>query len=236
MGKGARKEDIAVGRRQWVFLTGLIILGMIAAVMVFAILSTERENYVGMSLNDEQWTEVVSRNSPMVEYVHISPHAYFPRRSAIKKITIHHMGGDTCLEEIGDRFSRRDRTASANYAVDVDGRVGLYVEERNAAWTSSNSENDNQAVTIEVANDQKGGDWHVSNDSYEALIELVTDICLRNGIEKLEYTGDTSGNLTLHRMFTDTECPGTYLVNRMPEIVTRVNVNLRLAELSGDAA
>lgn len=41
----------------------------------------------------------------------------------------------------------------------------------------------NQAVTIEVANDENGGEWHVSDESYQALIELCEDICRRNEIK-----------------------------------------------------
>ena len=75
----------------------------------------------------------------------------------------------------------------ANYGIDSKGRVGLYVEEKNRAWTSSSPDNDNMAVTIEVANDEIGGDWHVSDKALEKLIDLCVDICKRNGIEKLNF-------------------------------------------------
>ena len=84
-------------------------------------------------------------------------------------------------------------------------------------------------MTIEVANDEIGGEWHVSGASYEALIRLCTDICLRNGIEALEYTGDAEGNLTIHKMFSDrTECPGPYLEGKMPEIAAEVSRRLKI--------
>ena len=105
----------------------------------------------------------------------------------------------------------------------------LYVEECNRAWTSSSPENDHQAVTIEVANDEVGGDWHVSDTAYNKLLELCTDICRRNGIERLSYTGDAVGNLTIHKMFNEnTQCPGPYLESRMEDIAAAVNE--RLAE------
>ena len=75
------------------------------------------------------------------------------------------MAGDLELEEVGKRFSDRDRRTSANYAIDSSGKVALYVEEANRAWTSSSKENDSQAVTIEVANDEVGGQWHVGDES-----------------------------------------------------------------------
>ncbi len=104
--------------------------------------------------------------------------------------------------------------------------MGMYVEEKNRAWTSSSAANDNQAITIEVANDQIGGDWHVSDKALNKLIDLCVDICQRNGIEKLNYTGDATGNLTRHNMFASTSCPGPYLQSKFPYITEEVNKRL----------
>lgn len=183
--------------------------------------------YVGKKLSEEEMSEVIARNSPLASYVHLSPNADFPRTGEIKKITIHHMGANYTLEELGESFGKKDRRASSNYGIDINGNVALYVEEKNRSWASSDAENDNMSVTIEVANETIGDDWRVSDASYEALIILCTDICRRNGIEKLNYTGDTSGNLTTHNMFReDTECPGPYLESRMEEIAAAVNQRL----------
>ena len=138
------------------------------------------------------------------------------------------MAANLSLERLGESFGRIDRSASANYGIDVNGNVALYVEEANRAWTSSDAENDNMAVTIEVANEEIGGDWKVSDRSFDALIDLCTDICLRNGIEELVYTGDSKGNLTIHKMFNpNTDCPGPYLESRMEEIAELVNENIK---------
>ena len=145
----------------------------------------------------------------------------------IKKITIHHMAADLSLEEVGKLFSLKERKTSANYAIDKEGKIGLYVEEKNRAWTSSSPQNDHQAITIEVANDEIGGNWHISDKSYNALIELCIDICKRNNIKKLNYTGDKKGNVTLHKMFKkETECPGPYLESRIKDIIKEVNKRL----------
>ena len=154
--------------------------------------------------------------------------ATFPREKEISAITIHHMAADLSLRETGELFAASDRGASANYAIDSEGRIGIYVEEKNRAWTSSNSENDARAVTIEVANDEIGGDWHVSDEAYGRLIDLCVDICERNGIAELVFTGDAGGNLTMHRMFSDrTQCPGPYLAGRMEDIADEVNKRLK---------
>ena len=67
----------------------------------------------------------------------------------------------------------------------------------------------------------------MSDAAYETLLDLCEDVCRRNGIEALHYTGDETGNLTLHSMFSsDTECPGPYLTGRMEEIAAEVNSRL----------
>ena len=210
----------------WILLAGL---GATAAAVLWACLDSRAAlpDLVGRTLTERETEEVIARNSPLIDYVYLSPNADFPRADGIKKITIHHMAEELTLERLGTVFGNRDRQASSNYAVDTDGRVALYVEERDRAWTSSSRENDHQAVTIEVANDEIGGDWHVSDAAYEALIELCVDICRRNGIQKLVYTGDAEGNLTIHQFFNEnTECPGHYLKGKMPEIAWEVTGRL----------
>ena len=185
---------------------------------------------VARTLTQQELAEVMERNSPLTSYVWLSPNADFPREGTIQKITIHHMADDIPLERLGEVFAEQDRQASSNYAIDSQGRVALYVEEANRAWTSSSPDNDHQAVTIEVANDEIGGDWHVSDAAYEALIELCVDICRRNGMKELVYTGDERGTLTIHKMFNpDTVCPGPYLERRMPDIAAEVT--RRLADI-----
>lgn len=169
--------------------------------------------------------KAMSRSS-LVDYVKISPNSSNPRNNKIKKITIHHMAGNLSVESCGNVFQNKNRQASSNYGIGTDGRVGLYVEEENRAWTSSSRVNDNQAVTIEVANDGKGPEWHVSDKALQKTIELCADICRRNGIERLNFTGDSSGNLTMHKMFAATTCPGPYLESKLPYIANEVNKRL----------
>lgn len=209
----------------WLLLAGFCALAAVV-LAVCAFTRAEMPDNVGRTLTEQETAQVVERNSPLTSFVFLSPNADFPRRREITKVTIHHMAGDLDLENLGLSFGQRDRRASANYAIDSSGRVALYVEERNRAWTSSSADNDAQAVTIEVANDEIGGDWHVSDAAYNTLIDLCVDVCRRNGIEALRFTGDETGTLTLHNMFADTECPGPYLKSRMAEIADAVNERL----------
>lgn len=171
--------------------------------------------------------DIPEGNSALAEYVCLSPNATSPRENKITKITIHHMAANLSLTEVGSLFSQTERKASSNYAIDSSGRIGLYVLEKDRAWSSSNSENDSRAVTIEVANDETGGMWHVSDAAYNSLIDLCVDICRRNDIKELDFTGDADGNLTIHKMFdSNTQCPGPYLESRMKDIADEVNRQL----------
>lgn len=173
-------------------------------------------------------------NSKLVNYTKISPNSN-PRNHTVKKITIHHMAGNLSVEGCGDVFASAARQASANYGIGSDGRIGMYVEEHNRAWTSANPENDHQAITIEVANDGGAPDWHVSDKAMDSLIDLCVDVCKRNGIAKLKYTGDASGNLTRHNMFIATTCPGPYLQSKFPYIAAEVNKKINGSDTTDSA-
>lgn len=165
-------------------------------------------------------------NSSLVEYVKLSPNCNKPRNKPITKITIHHMAGFMSVEECGAMFAQSSRQASSNYAIDSTGKVGMYVEEKDRSWCSSSPENDHQAITIEVANSTGAPDWKISDKAMEKLIELCTDICKRNNIEKLNFTGNKNGNLTMHKYFAATACPGPYLESKFPYIAEEVNKRL----------
>lgn len=216
-------------RNVWILLALFCVIG--AAVLILCRTNARGlPDVVGRALTVQEQAAVISRNSPLTQYVYLTPNAGFPREEKIDTITVHHMAGDLTLEKLGGEFALADRRSSANYGIDRYGKVGLYVEESNRAWTSSSVENDSRAVTIEVANDEIGGDWHVSDESYATLIDLCVDICRRNGIKELTYTGDTRGNLTTHSMFADTECPGPYLKNRLNDIANAVNDRLNASD------
>lgn len=171
-------------------------------------------------------------NSALVDYMYFSPNYSSRLTHKITKITIHHTAGVSSVEGLGSVFADKNRQGSANYGIGSDGRIGLYVDEKYRAWTSSSPDNDRRAVTIEVSNDSVGGNWHVSDWCFNRLIDLCVDICKRNGIKKLIFTGDASGNLTMHKYFAPTACPGPYLESKFPEIAQRVNNRLEEEEVT----
>ena len=162
--------------------------------------------------------------SGLSTYTQVSPNKS-TRTRKICKITPHHMAGNLTIETCGNVFAPSSRQASSNYGIGSDGRIGCYVPEEYRAWTSSNANNDQQAITIEVANSSVGGDWPVSDAAWNSLVNLCVDICQRYGFT-LEWTGDASGSLTNHDMFAPTNCPGPYLKSRMAELANVVNSRL----------
>lgn len=164
-------------------------------------------------------------NSSLVTYTRLSPHYDSREGTPITDITIHHMAGNLTVYQCGEIFQTRE--ASANYGIDGEGRVGLYVDEKYASWANANAASNRRSITIELANDEIGGQWHVSDTAIEKCIELCVDICKRNNID-LVYTGDTSGTLTRHNMFYATACPGPYLQSKFPYIESEVRKRLSM--------
>lgn len=163
--------------------------------------------------------------SKLVSYVLLSPNCTKPRNHDIDTITIHHVAAEATVEAVCALFAKASRQASANYVIGTDGRIACCVEEENRAWTSGNRDNDMRAITIEVANSSGEPDWKISDAAYNALIELCVDICSRYGFT-LNFTGDATGNLTMHKWFQATACPGPYLESKFPAIAQAVNARL----------
>ena len=162
-------------------------------------------------------------NSPLVCYTALSPNHSGQRNQPITKITPHYMAGNCSIEVCGQIFAPTSRQASSNYGIGSDGRVGMYVEERNRAWTSGSGWNDNRAVTIECANLADGS---LTDACWESLVELCTDICRRNGIDDCSYTGNSDGVLTMHCWFQSTDCPGPWLSKQFARLSREVNARL----------
>ena len=176
-------------------------------------------------------------NSPLVTYTKRSPNCNKPRNHVIDTISIHCTAGNknNTAKQIAnlERFITYDpeNGAACNYAVGGDGSIALCVDEANRSWCTSSPSNDHRAITIEVASNIAGTE--VNDAAYAALLDLLTDICKRNGIKKLLWKGDKSligkvsqQNMTVHRWFANKSCPGDYLYNRHGQIAAEVNRRL----------
>lgn len=165
-------------------------------------------------------------NSSLVSIVNYSPNHSGQRNQPITKIAIHHTAGAVSAGTIGQIFKPTSRQASCNYGIGNDNKIVLCVDESNRSWCTSSSWCDNRAITIEVANSSNGGNWPVSDRVLATLIDLVTDICKRNGIKNCTYTGGKDGVLQKHEWYANTNCPGPYLGSKFSYIASEVNKRL----------
>ena len=175
-------------------------------------------------------------NSPLVSYTKLSPNHSGQRTHSIDRITPHCVVGQCSVETLGNIFLPTSRQASSNYGIGVDGRVGMYVEEKNRSWCSSSAANDQRAITIECASDNTEP-YAFKDVVYKRLIELCADICKRNGKTKLLWLGDKTKTLnytpksdemvlTVHRWFANKSCPGNWMYARMGDLASKVTAAL----------
>ena len=170
-------------------------------------------------------------NSSLVDYTKISPYKGSRYGKKIDTVSIHCVVGQCGVEALGSVFQTKE--ASANYGIGYDGRVGMYVEEKDRSWCTSSTANDARAVTIECASDAYHP-YAVNAKVYATLIELLTDICKRNSIKKLVWSTSKADrvnhkngcNMTVHRDYANKACPGDYLYNRHQAIADAVNKKL----------
>ena len=149
------------------------------------------------------------------------------RTSGVGCVCVHHMAGNldtaTCC-----RVWRNSGAASAHYCIDSKGNIGQAVREKDCAWACGNKWANNCSISIECAND--GGassNWHVSDATINACINLLVDICKRHGWTQFRYTGDLkTGELFAHREVASTACPGDYLYSKFPYIASEVQKRL----------
>lgn len=182
-------------------------------------------------------------NSALATLRKISPNRTSPRNHAIDTVTIHCYVGQVTIEQAAEWFSSPECEASCNYVVGYDGRIATIVDEADRSYCSSNRENDHRAITIEVASGNKHP-YTVTSAAYEALINLLVDICKRNpGIGQLRWKADKSlighpekQNMTVHRWFKSKACPGEYLYSRHSKIAAEVNARLESSTSGSSSA
>ena len=176
-------------------------------------------------------------NSKLVNYTKLSPCNSGTRQNDICRISPHCVVGQVSVESLGSIFSNKAYQASSNYGIGADGRVGMYVEEKNRSWCTSSKDNDNKAVTIECASDTKSP-YAFKTVVYNKLIDLCVDICKRNGKTKLLWIPDKNKALaykpksnemllTVHRWFANKACPGDWMYSRMGDLAEKVTAKLK---------
>ena len=175
-------------------------------------------------------------NSPLVAYTKLSSNHSGQRNHAVDRISPHCVVGMCSAESLGEWFARSSTQASSNYGIDKDGRVGMYVEEKNRSWCTSSNANDQRAITIECASGTREP-YEMNDAIYNMLIRLCVDICKRYGKKKLLWFADKAKTLayepkademviTVHRWFADKSCPGEWLYSRLGDLAAKVTAQL----------
>lgn len=137
----------------------------------------------------------------------------------IKHITIHHMAGVLTAEQCGRIFQNGNRKTSSHYGVGKDGKIAQYVDEANTAYSNGNWKSNCESITIEISNSLASGIYPVSDITLKKTIQLIADIAKRNNLGKLE----KGKNLTWHKMYKSTACPGAYLLSKIDYIISEAN-------------
>jgi len=194
-------------------------------------------NVTGSSNTDKEEDNMSYTNSSLASVTLLSPNHSGQRTHTIDTITIHCFVAQVTAKRGCEVFQPTSKKASCNYVVGYDGSIGLCVEEKNRSWCTSSNSNDQRAITIEVASDNKDP-YAVTDKAYNALLELVTDICKRNDIKKLVWSTNKNErmnhlngcNMTVHRDYANKSCPGAYLYERHGQIAAEVNRRLGTTE------
>ena len=175
-------------------------------------------------------------NSPLATYTNLSPNCTKPRNHVIDTLTPHVVVGQKTSKWIADYFTNPSLQASPNYGIGKDGDISLCVEECNRSWCTSSRSNDHRAITVEIASD-KTEPWAITDKALSALIDLFTDICKRNGKNKVVWIDNKEKALaynpasnemiiTVHRWFDNKSCPGPYVYERLGYIRDEINKRL----------
>lgn len=174
-------------------------------------------------------------NSSLVSFTQISPNKNSPRTHKIERFTPHVYVGQVSVERMGKGWATKGNV-SANYGIGSDGRISLHVDEKDRAWTSSSKDNDMRAITVECASDSKSP-YAINDKVWNSLVNLLEDVCRRNGKTKVLWFGDKEKSLsykpadneiviTVHRWFAAKSCPGPYLYERLGLLADTVNKRL----------
>lgn len=148
------------------------------------------------------------------------------RNSAVNCITIHSAKQSGTLEELAVLLNSTQ--TSFNYGIDDKGRIGLFVDESMSTSSTTNSYNDNRTVNIVCTNSTLDPSYQITDYCYNSLVDLCEDICRRNSIGWLHYSGNSqTDSMTMHRQFNPaSNCPGPYLASKINNICSTVNERL----------
>lgn len=173
-------------------------------------------------------------NSPLSELTKLSPNRTSPRTQRVSRLTPHCMAGNMTIESAASWFARESTRASSQYGIGSDGRMATFVRETDRSWCTSSAYNDHRAITVEIANDGGGPQWHMSDAAVNKFIDLAVDVAKAYGYKRVGYYGSLDKSIekadelliTLHCWYANKACPGPYLISLLPSLVLEMNSRL----------
>lgn len=127
----------------------------------------------------------------------------------IKKLIPHHHAGNLTPKQFL-AIMQGSRQMSPHISIHTNGVVYAWVPEEMRSWCTSGWEADKDSLTAELANDEIGGTWHVSDTVYKLWCQIAAEWCLRYGINP-HYAPNRKGTIQMHKEWAATSCPGPYL-------------------------
>ena len=146
---------------------------------------------------------------------------FTPNRSAnggcIKFIVIHHNAANLSIDDCWHVWQNRE--ATAHYQVDINGRIGQLVNDRDIAWHAGSWEANLNSIGIEHA-DCSNNPWRVSDATLDNGAHLVAALC------KVYRLGEPQmyKNVFPHCYFYATACPAPLIHEQMDEYMRRAKL------------
>lgn len=125
----------------------------------------------------------------------------------------HHMAGNLSVDQFF-AIMASSRQMSPTVSVHTDGTVYAWVPEEMRPWTTGSYTADQDALTLEIANDEIGGDWHISDTAYDTAVAICAEWCKRYGIDPYWKPG-AMGTIQMHKEWAPTACPGPYMSRKI---------------------
>ena len=184
-------------------------------------------------------------DSPLAKCAIWTSNCTFPRNTKKKPsewtIIPHVIDGNPTAENQARAFCNPKVGASAHYIIDSIGTIVQNVPECCRAWTTGGDLNvngltgsmiDHEAITMEIANVTPRPYCGMTPEAVNSLVMLMVDICQRNGIPAVKWSGNKflagtpEQNVAAHRWFANKSCPGDFLYNNMGAVCDTVNMYL----------
>jgi hypothetical protein len=143
----------------------------------------------------------------------------------INGVVIHHVAGTNGLAYVANE---NPRNSHPTYHISRSGAVTGIVHPERRPYSTGGTPDPN-AVTFEIDNSSTGGDWPVSSESVEALIDVIVfhaSLSPRSGKGFAKnLTGVTQSEFFIawHSQYKSTACPGPFLTSQLDYIVAECN-------------